>query len=138
MMTNGTGLRANSRAARERVDLLISDGGQGCHHHVESIQPLPTKDEVEPCCPGQHHASEGDANESEVTKSLHEGERLVAQASAFPDAGPRMPAPNPGQRLTTIKQKGPPRCAEGQVNRGGKSSQSAITFGALGSAVTSA
>src|SRR5437870_12294102 len=23
--------------------------------------------------------------------------------------------PNPGQRLTTIKQKGPPRCAEGHV-----------------------
>src|SRR5439155_1831341 len=31
----------------------------------------------------------------------------------IPDPECRMP--NPGQRLTTIKQKGPPRCAEGHV-----------------------
>ena len=44
----GGGIGENAPAVRERMDLLVPDGGERRNDHVQPIEPAPALDPVEP------------------------------------------------------------------------------------------
>ena len=54
------------------MHLLISDGGQGRHHHVEAIEPRPALDVVIARRANRHYQQQERADSSEIAEGFHE------------------------------------------------------------------
>src|SRR3954447_17091356 len=56
---------------RERMCLLIADGGERGHDHVEAVEPRPALDEVETSGSQRHDENQSERNTPKIAKNLH-------------------------------------------------------------------
>ena len=64
----------------EGVSFLISDGGEGRYHHVETIEPGPTLDEVKAGGADKSEGKQRHADESHIAQGFHGGRWSLARA----------------------------------------------------------
>src|SRR5215467_14277006 len=55
--------------------LLVADGGQGCDHHVEPIEPRPALDEMKARRASDNHECQSSHDETQIVKRAHKSSR---------------------------------------------------------------
>ena len=50
------------------MHLLVADRSQRGDHHVETVEPRPTLDEMKSCGADQNYAEQGEPDQSQVAK----------------------------------------------------------------------
>jgi hypothetical protein len=75
-------VKEDAAHVRQRMDLAVSDGGDGGQHHVEAVEPAPAFDEMEAGDADEDQGQQRQEQDLQIEQGLHSSHCVALRRAA--------------------------------------------------------